>query len=330
MKYLFAAINIALLAVSLVFCVDIFHKITQKAPSAIPEPQVTDETEPAAPDQVLQAAPKDINRIVERNLFKVEAEKTSAAEKNASKGPVKPEPTTLSLTLWGTVTGGAERYAVIEDKKTKLQFLYQEGDTVQDATIKKIMKNEVILTFVGKDQILKMESDPEKTGAARGPSSNMASSAQMDQNKAQMPPIPVTPPQLQQLQGGTPSQIESKIKLRPFFSKGSPDGVMVYGIKPESPFNKGGLRNGDIVKTINGTAVSSIDDASALLAGLENTDNARVTLVRSGETKEIAFQGGNRAETAADPGGAKETKGEKPVTPEEHPDIKQPTGPDPD
>jgi len=107
-------------------------------------------------------------------------------------------------------------------------------------------------------------------------------------------------PQQPQPRPGNTGEIMTKIKLRPFFTTGSPDGVMVYAIKPDSVFNKAGIRNGDIVKSINGTPVSSIEDASSMLSGMENTDAAKLILIRNGETKEISYSAGS-PDSAAQP-----------------------------
>ncbi len=289
MKYIFTLINLFLLAACAFFSADMVYKTALKDISFMPE--IKDPTVKQAGTEKKQTI-KGVTRqgyeiIVQRNLFKIETEKKEASGKDAagSKEQGKLEPTTLSLTLWGTVTGGSELYAVIEDKKSRLQALYQEGDSVQDATVKKILKKEVILTFQGKDQVLEMETDPEKTGSIAKPLNKQASGLEIMNHQN---PLPQPPPQPQQSSGNA-GEIMTKIKLRPFFTKGSPDGVMVYAIKPDSVFNRAGIRNGDIVKSVNGTPVSSVEDASSLLSGMENADTARLTLIRSGETKEISY-----------------------------------------
>ena len=296
MKYIFTLINLFLLAACAFFSADMVYKTVLKDTSFMPEikgPTVKQAgTQKNHPIKGVTRHGHEI--IVQRNLFKIETEKKEASDKDAtgSKERGKLEPTTLSLTLWGTVTGGSDLYAVIEDKKSRLQALYQEGDSIQDATVKKISKKEVILTFQGKDQILEMETDPEKTGSIEKPLNKQAPRAAMNENQNALPPQP--PPQAQQ-SSGSASEIMTNIKFRPFFTKGSPDGVMVYAIKPDSIFNRSGIRNGDIVKAVNGTPVSSVEDASSLLSGMENAATARLTLIRSGEIKEISYSAGSAA-----------------------------------
>ena len=300
MKYIFTLINLFLLAACAFFCADMVYKSALQDTFFVPEIKAPS-IKPT--DTIQKQTKKDLNQqgheiIVQRNLFKVETEKTEAFDKaSRSKEQEKIEPTTLSLTLWGTVTGGSELYAVIEDKKSRIQALYQEGDSVQDARVKKILKKEVILTFQGKDQVLEMETDSDNTGPVKKPLNKQAPRAAMNENQNALSLQPPQQIQAPPLQPGNTGDTTTKIKLRPFFSKGSPDGVMVYAIKPDSVFNRAGIRNGDIVKSINGTPVSSVEDASSMLSGMENADTAKLTLIRSGETKEISYSAGSTGST---------------------------------
>ena len=55
-------------------------------------------------------------------------------------------PTDLKLKLLGTVTGDEkEAYAVIEDTAVRRQNLYKIGDTIQNATLKMILREKVVL-----------------------------------------------------------------------------------------------------------------------------------------------------------------------------------------
>ncbi len=297
MKYIFTLINLFLLAACAFFCADMVYKTVLKDSSFVPEIK----SPSIKPTNTIQKqTKKDLNRqgheiIVQRNLFKVETEKKEATDKaSGSNEQENIELTTLSLTLWGTVTGGSDLYAVIEDKKSRIQALYQEGDSIQDARVKKILKREVILTFQGKDQVLEMETDSDNTDLVKKPLNKLASRADRNKNRNDLPP------QQPQPYSGNISDIMKKIKLRLFYTKGSPDGVMVYAMNPDSIFNKVGIRNGDIVKSINGTPVSSIEDASSMLSGMENTDAAKLILIRNGETKEISYSAGS-PDSAAQP-----------------------------
>ena len=68
--------------------------------------------------------------------------------------------TKLKLKLLGTVTGNKNKaYAVINDLKEHKQNLYRVGDSLQNATVKLILREKVVLNFNGKDEILGMKSE---------------------------------------------------------------------------------------------------------------------------------------------------------------------------
>ena len=67
--------------------------------------------------------------------------------------------TNLNLTLWGTITGnGVRAYAIIEEAAKQDQKLYHAGETIQNATIKKILRDKVVLSIAGNDELLEIET----------------------------------------------------------------------------------------------------------------------------------------------------------------------------
>jgi len=220
------------------------------------------------------------NIIVKRNLFNVEIERDFETKTNIEESePLNIEPTKLKLILWGTVTGKEHVYAVIEDKKIRKQALYQIDDEVQGAKLKKILRNKVILTFQGKDQLLEIQTNIKDTLKRRTLMENTKMESVMDN-----------------LDVGhdisLPDNIGSmmrQIKFRPHFSKGEADGLMVYGIRPNSVFQRVGLRNGDIIKDINGTSIMSQDDFAPLFTNSDLEDALKLTLIRRGKIKELSY-----------------------------------------
>lgn len=274
MKYLFNIINIFLVAAIVYFGVDIIFKNEMPESGLLPEGHspgtISKNISPQQANPVLSKNQYDI--IVARNIFKVETEdKESPFIKQETEDNEfeKLEPTTLKLVLWGTVTGDSEVYAVIEDKQVRQQSLYEEGDSIQGATVKKILRHKVILMYQGKDQILEMETD---------------------RKNAVLSKLPVIKPLMYESQDNNMSTLRRQVKFRPHFTEGEPDGLMVYGIRSNSIFSQAGLRNGDIVKDVNGIPIISARDASSLFSEIEETDNARITLVRQGKVTELVYQ----------------------------------------
>jgi len=85
---------------------------------------------------------------------------------SAPKGGATPEEinipalkkTTLQLKLWGTITGnGVSAYAIMEEAGNQEQKLYRAGETIQNATIKMILRGKVVLDVEGQFEILEIK-----------------------------------------------------------------------------------------------------------------------------------------------------------------------------
>ncbi len=287
MKRIFQIINILLITLAAYFCVDmVYKKIT-----ATPLVFIGNTVKSDLGNGAIQAGKNNFKhrnaygKINNRNLFRVlvrgdaKPVPSQPAAQLESILPVKA--TGLEVKLWGTVTGPGEKYAVIEDKKTREQSLVEQGDTVQGAVIKEILRNKVILTLNGLDQLLEVEiekeNNPKRTPFGLG----------LKPREASVDPLALDHA-LQDM-----NAMMQQIKMRPYFSDGEPDGLMVYGIKPKSVFKKVGLRNGDIIKEVNGDEVVRAQDAQALYTELKESDNVRVTLMRRGEKKELIYHSKN-------------------------------------
>lgn len=277
MKYLFTIINLVMVAVMAYFCVDIMYKIITPDNFERSDNQVPGGVSEKINPGVNQPHDKKQNNIiVKRNFFNVEIEKKQS--NNNTIDSEKLEETSLKLVLWGTVTGDLKVFAVIEDKKIRKQALYEVGDLIQGARIKKILRHEVILTWQGKDQVLKMEIDKKNVAAKFKMPGQIMKSLKASNPKALLDKLPDA------------GFLKKQIKLRPYFSGGQPDGLMVYGIRPRSVFKQMGLRNGDIVKDINGTSIVSADDASDFYSLIKETESINITVLRRGKEKQLVFQ----------------------------------------
>ncbi len=103
------------------------------------------------------AAKNDYQLILQRNLF------GPPPDSEKSVLPSVPDPnealsaTTLEIVLMGTIIGSAgNERAIIMDKKSFKQNLYEKGDAVKGALVKEISRGKVILSYNSKDEILDM------------------------------------------------------------------------------------------------------------------------------------------------------------------------------
>jgi general secretion pathway protein C len=276
MKRYFTVLNILLIAVAVYFCVKAFYKVATANLSDAPAIEVTT-THVISPEDATFHPISYYSAIVERNLF------------NSKKGTGEPvesldietlDPTDLKLKLLGTVSGDNKKaYAVIEDTAEKRQNLYRIGDSIQNATLKMILREKVVLRVNGKDEILGIEE-------AHGGQTTRISSKRTDRASSQNITL-------------KRSQIESSVKdintlmkqirIRPHFRNGKPDGLRLTGIRPNSIFYNMGLKSGDIVTAVNSNNIESVDDALKLYQSLQSSSSVRLQIKRRGREKTINY-----------------------------------------
>ena len=225
------------------------------------------------PDRQMQIA------VIKRNLFKVMVD-LPTADKSQSTETTKPKPekTKLKLALWGTVAGvdPSKNWAVIEDLKTRKQDLYMSGDRVLGAEIKEILRNQVILTLDEKDQVIEAQTkfSPDRPG-----------------KKTAMPAFSNSALDNLPIQSKDKGNLFKNLKSRPYMKDGSPSGVLIYGIRPGSPMLTMGLKNGDIIQTINETDIKTSNDLKDIVQTLASDLEINILLSRRGQEKEIVYKG---------------------------------------
>ncbi len=219
--------------------------------------------------------------ISDRNLFKTNAKsdiKASAIDVDTLKQ------TELNLKLWGTVTGFKDQtYAVIEESKTRKQNLYREGDTIQNATVKLVLREKVVLNVDGKDEVLEIEKVKTRT-TYRPP-------VRGDQRARKIRPQRITLRRAQ-IENALEdvNKLMTQVNIRPHFTDGRPDGLLLTRIKPRSIFLRMGLRNGDVITGVNQSPLQSVDDALKFYESLRSADNVTLELKRRGRSRTIDYK----------------------------------------
>lgn len=216
--------------------------------------------------------------VTERNLFQTNTDVGSRPEKLDIEAL---EPTDLKLDLLGTITGDKkEAYAVIEDTTTKQQSLFRIGDTIQNATVKMILREKVVLNVNGKDEILKIEKNREGSKTFNSKAAGLAT--ERSQN------IAVKRSQMISAVKDV-NNLMKQIRIRPNFRNGKPDGLRLTGIRPNSIFYNMGLKSGDVLTGVNGKDIESVDDVFKLYQDLQSSSRVQLQIKRRGQLKTIDY-----------------------------------------
>ena len=281
-------VNVLLITAGVYFCVNAFYTIgiAWLNPGETPQAHSSKETIEQQDDQPPLSR---YRAITKRNLFNtnpdIEAPAQAVNVDNLKK-------TDLNLKLWGTVTGQDHKaYAVIEDTKTRKQQLYRVGDSIQDATVKLILRQKVVLSVSDRDEILGME----EIGAAK---KGRDSSPVARKAAASTPKLPVSsyPRQLtlksDQIESALENldQLMEQARIRPHIEEGRPSGISITGIKPNTIFRKMRLRNGDIITGVNGDSIETVEDAMKIFGDLTSASEVQVEIKRRGRKRVLNYK----------------------------------------
>ena len=239
-------------------------------------------------------------KIVERNIFGATEKVDQAPVEEV--GPVEIlEETSLQLSLLGTVAGdSASARAIILDQRKRSQDIYRVGDSVQEAEIRQILRGKVILRHGEKDEILTMVEGNEKPHAAaqadtrrrpatrtRGPA--LTAPPEESSGEIEVETIAIAQDVLQDSMSDI-NELMTQVRVRPYFRRGKPEGIIVSQIQADSVFAKLGLMNGDIIANVNGKQMSSPEEAFQFYNSLKSGEEVSIEITRRGQKKMLTYE----------------------------------------
>jgi len=231
---------------------------------------------------------KDYDAIIEQNVFSP-AHSSSAMHRSLSASNVTAmipsAEQELGLVLIGAVAGPdwAAR-AIIQDTKTNIADRYKIGEMVADARVESIQQESVVLLHNGQSKILRLQ-----IGRNDGQSQPEASRSQTGTDVAQASrsgtPVTAVPPQ----QTGPVETILSNAVIVPYSVNGKPEGLKVTGLENLPMAKQIGLKDGDIVREVNGHELTDKRKAYQVLKKARTQPSVSVELQREGKTRELSF-----------------------------------------
>ena len=208
--------------------------------------------------------------IAEKNVFGPLGTKASAT-------PIAKVQTKLPLILIGTfLQKGDAPYAIIEDDKKKMQDVFNIGDTIfGDAKLIHIFNDKVEINRQGQTEFLTIDDAPDfsSPGGTSGNGTEFVVDSKELDTALQNLPLLLT-----------------QARAVPYFKDGKSVGLRMFSIKAGSMYEKIGLQNGDILKTINGNSLSDISQAMRLFETLREERSISMSLERNREDKEFHYQ----------------------------------------
>jgi general secretion pathway protein C len=286
-KLYYTVFNLVALSLIIYVGVDIFYRTAR---SRVIDVKTSGGAMQQVPDieQRKKTPFSDYRIITDRNLFGSQ-EKTSEDIKEEEIEGL--EPTSLKVALLGTVSGDKKNArAVIEETDKRKQGLYKEGDSVQDAVVKRILRETVILRVGDKDEILTMKEPSSPQGPPASRRAGRDASRRLSQRTSTRgSTITVRRSEIQESIGDI-NQLLSQARIQPHYKDGNSDGLAISRIKRGSIFSKLGLRNGDIVQEINGSSLTSPEDILSMYEKLKSGDQTSLEITRRGRKKTLNYK----------------------------------------
>jgi type II secretion system protein C len=245
-------------------------------------------------------SPSDYAAIVERDLF-TEAERADTSRVSVSHPSaldMMPSAEELGLRLVGAIAGGpSASRAIIQDTKSNATASYRMGDAVAPATggsearalVKTIQRKAVVLRYQGRDLVLKLHA-----GVVAGNSALSAGAADKENVRAGGPPEAESPvsadAQTTPFQrGGYVAEVFHKATIEPYVNQGETQGLRITGLENIPMAALFGLKNGDIVQSVDGQQLTSKQKAFQVLMKARTQSKVDLQLLRDGRSKSLSF-----------------------------------------
>jgi general secretion pathway protein C len=204
---------------------------------------------------------EDYSIITERNLFGGSETETPALEEEVSVEGIPTAEKNLGLKLIGTVAGddADTSFAIIDNKKTRKQELYHEGDKAGEVLIKRILRNKVIIDAGSGEELLTLELEETGKKVEFSPASQPAVSGRRTASRKES--IQFDRAEVEAALANV-DQVIQELNITPFVRAGKPTGFRIGTLPRDSILIGMGLRSGDRITGVNDQAITSPEQAA--------------------------------------------------------------------
>jgi type II secretion system protein C len=230
----------------------------------------------ADPEATGPRSSADYEGILQSNLFSAtDPRKVQALDS-------MPSAEELGLRLVGAIAGGpAISRANIQDVKGKTTGVYRIGDTVASATIEAIQQDAVVLRHEGRQLILRL-----RTGTAGGETPSSGSMLPTTPEKA---PTPAQKAAMPPVKADYVAEVFRKATIEPYVKNDRTEGLRITGLDKIPMAELFGLRDGDVIRKVNGQQLTSKQKAFQVLMKARTQSKVDIELLRNGKSKDLSF-----------------------------------------
>jgi general secretion pathway protein C len=281
----------------------------------VPPSSVLARASAAPPEAPEPQAPVPLEAFLERNLFGSLREDLQALEEAKRKAEQQAQDeakdegssseeldfstcqqTSLSGALLATVVSSRveNSVAVFEDASSPTGTkMYQEGDTYEGARVARVAWRRVYFDNDGRCETMSLDEanarprrqarvvrsrSKKGDGKDLGAGIEKVKSGQYEIPRAEIESV------LSNL-----NTLATQARIVPSFKDGKANGFKLFSIKPNSLYQKIGIKNGDVVQRINGYEMNSPDKALEIYTKLKDASTITVDLQRRGRSKTLTY-----------------------------------------
>ncbi len=222
----------------------------------------------------------DVTAIAASHLFGIaDAEQTGPTLVVAPDEDL--DETRLQLVLNGTVASDIPNYsvAIISDGGND-QTVYTIGDSVgNNATLHAVYANRVVLNENGRLTNLNLPREFKDTATSGVRRATTSTRQKVDNSRS-----------LQSVVAQNLTKLTDVIRPTPYRVQGQQVGFRVYPGRDRRQFAALGLRPGDIIKDIDGQALSDASQAMQIFQSLGTAEQVTVTIERNGNSETLTLK----------------------------------------
>jgi type II secretion system protein C len=223
--------------------------------------------------------PLDYAAIFERNLFGSEPISDAAMAAPGAKD---------ELVLRGTAEFGGKGYAVLEDPDSGKQGIFEVGEQVFDGPKLVAVEPRSATILRGNRRVVLEITETERSPSAGQTGEGAASGAgggirQVGDNRFVVDRGEVDH-SIENL-----STVVTQMRAVPYLKDGKSVGFRVFNIRAGSLFERMGLKNGDIIQSVNGSELNDPSRALALLDEVQTADEIRIDLLRDDHPNTLTY-----------------------------------------
>jgi type II secretion system protein C len=232
---------------------------------------------------------ENYEKIWKRNLFYTSKQKPLAPKEDVAPDKITLAGKDLGLKLVGTVVANIpqKNRAIIYNSDNRSQGLYYEGDAAGEVKVKKILRNNVIITTKQGDKRLtiKVEGNRHKPSVSKKFASKLALAKKIEP-KYSPPTIRLDRKDV----GSSLTDIDQamgEVTILPFTQNDQPAGIILSRVPPNNILRKMGLRLKDVIVGVNGDPITDPEQADDFLRELARGGDVSIDIKRNGHDREL-------------------------------------------